>query len=88
MKEVELKDVKTKAAIRVPPGDRWVCVLDDIKSDFVFDSLTELLEYIFQANGDIRFYIHAREGCVYTVHDVEVEPPKVIEKRYSLYGEA
>jgi hypothetical protein len=53
----------------------------------VLESLTDLLEYVFQKEGNTQFYMDAREGYVYIV----VTEEKVIEpepdKKYSLYGE-
>ena len=86
MKQPEIikEEVKKRVAKRVPPGDRWT-PLDN--NTVVLESLTDLLEYVFQKEGNTQFYMDAREGYVYIV----VTEEKVIEpepdKKYSLYGE-
>ena len=82
--EVITEEVKVKVAKRVPPGDRWA-PLDN--SSVILDSLTDVLEYIYQKNGNTQFYMDAREGFTYVIQQeqkvIEPEP----EKKYSLYGE-
>ena len=82
--EVITEEVKVKVAKRVPPGDRW-SPLDN--TSVVLDSLTDVLEYIYQKNGNTQFYMDAREGFTYVINKekkvIEPEP----EKTYSLYGE-
>jgi hypothetical protein len=86
MKEPEVitEEVKVKVAKRVPPGDRWT-PLDN--TSVILDSLTDVLEYIYQKNGNTQFYMDAREGFTYVIQTekrvIEPEP----EKKYSLYGE-
>ena len=82
--EVITEEVKVKVAKRVPPGDRWT-PLDN--SSLVLDSLTDVLEYIYQKNGNTQFYMDAREGFTYVINKEEkvIEPEP--EKTYSLYGE-
>ena len=82
--EVITEDVKVKVAKRVPPGDRWT-PLDN--SSLVLDSLTDVLEYIYQKNGNTQFYMDAREGFTYVIKQEEkvIEPEP--QKSYSLYGE-
>ena len=86
MKEAEVitEEVKVKVAKRVPPGDRWT-PLDN--TSVVLDSLTDVLEYIYQKNGNTQFYMDAREGFTYVIKTEEkvIEPEP--EKKYSLYGE-
>ncbi len=55
--EVITEEVKVKVAKRVPPGDRW-SPLDN--TSVVLDSLTDVLEYIYQKNGNTQFYMDAR----------------------------
>ena len=43
------EEVKTKVAKRMPPGDRWQ-PLDN--STVLLESLTDVLEYVYQKNGD------------------------------------
>jgi len=50
---------KVRVATRVPPGDHW-SPLSDI--ELVFDSLTDILEHIYQEQGNTQFYMDAREG--------------------------
>jgi hypothetical protein len=82
--EVITEEVKVKVAKRVPPGDRWT-PLDN--SSMVLDSLTDVLEYIYQKNGNTQFYMDAREGFTYVIKQEEkvIEPEP--QKSYSLYGE-
>ena len=86
MKEPEVitEEVKVKVAKRVPPGDRWT-PLDN--NSVILDSLTDVLEYIYQKNGNTQFYMDAREGFTYVIQREErvIEPEP--EKKYSLYGE-
>ena len=85
-KEIQIKEeeVKTKVAKRVPPGDRWSPVDN---STVLLESLTDVLEYVYQKEGKTQFYMDAREGYVYVVKTEEkvVEPEP--DKKYSLYGE-
>ena len=76
--------MKELKATRVPPGDRW-SPLDN--TSVVLDSLTDVLEYIYQKNGNTQFYMDAREGFTYVINKEEkvIEPEP--EKTYSLYGE-
>ena len=82
--EVVTEEVKIKVAKRVPPGDRWT-PLDN--TSVILDSLTDVLEYIYQKNGNTQFYMDAREGFTYVIQQEEkvIEPEP--EKKYSLYGE-
>ena len=82
--EVITEEVKVKVAKRVPPGDRWT-PLDN--SSLVLDSLTDVLEYIYQKSGNTQFYMDAREGFTYVIKQEEkvIEPEP--QKSYSLYGE-
>jgi hypothetical protein len=82
--EVITEEVKVKVAKRVPPGDRWT-PLDN--TSVILDSLTDVLEYIYQKNGNTQFYMDAREGFTYVIQQEEkvIEPEP--EKKYSLYGE-
>jgi hypothetical protein len=82
--EIVKEEVKKRVAKRVPPGDRWT-PLDN--NTVVLESLTDLLEYVFQKEGNTQFYMDAREGYVYIVATEEkvIEPEP--EKKYSLYGE-
>ena len=82
--EVVTEEVKVKVAKRVPPGDRW-SPLDN--NSVILDSLTDVLEYIYQKNGNTQFYMDAREGFTYVIQREErvIEPEP--EKKYSLYGE-
>ena len=76
------EEVKIKVAKRVPPGDRW-SPLDN--TTVVLESLTDVLEYVYQKQGNSQFFMDAREGYVYVIDTEE----KVIEpeptKTWSLY---
>ena len=82
--EVVQEEIKTRVAKRVPPGDRW-SPLDN--TTVVLESLTDVLEYVYQKQGNSQFFMDAREGYVYVIDTEE----KVIEpeptKTWSLYGQ-
>ena len=82
--EVITEEVKVKVAKRVPPGDRWTPLGN---ASLVLDSLTDVLEYVYQKNGNTQFYMDAREGFTYVIKQEEkvIEPEP--QKSYSLYGE-
>ena len=82
--EIVVEEKKIKVAKRVPPGDRWT-PLDN--ETVILDSLTDVLEYVYQKEGHTQFYMDAREGFAYIVSTEEkiIEPEP--EKKYSLYGE-
>ena len=82
--EIVKEEIKVKVAKRVPPGDRW-SPLDN--ETVILDSLTDVLEYVYQKQGITQFYMDAREGFVYIVDTEEkvIEPEP--EKKWSLYGE-
>jgi hypothetical protein len=78
------EEIKTKVARRMPPGDRW-SPLDN--TTVLLESLTDVLEYVYQKQGNSQFFMDAREGFVYVIDTeekiVEPEPTKI----WSLYGE-
>jgi|TARA_A200000159_G_scaffold58360_1_gene53846 hypothetical protein len=82
--EVVKEEIKVKVAKRVPPGDRW-SPLDN--ETVILDSLTDVLEYVYQKQGVTQFFMDAKEGFTYIIQQEE----KVIEpeptKTWSLYGE-
>ena len=82
--EVIQEEIKTRVAKRVPPGDRW-SPLDN--TTVLLESLTDVLEYVYQKQGNSQFFMDAREGFVYVIDTeekiVEPEPTKI----WSLYGE-
>lgn len=78
------EEIKTRVAKRVPPGDRWTPVDN---STLVLESLTDVLEYVYQKKGKTQFYMDAREGYVYIVDKEEVVIEPEPEKKWSLYGE-
>lgn len=82
--EVIQEEIKTRVAKRVPPGDRWT-PLDN--STVVLESLTDVLEYVYQKQGNSQFFMDAREGFVYVIDTEEkiIEPEPT--KTWSLYGE-
>ena len=85
-KEIQIKEeeVKTKVAKRVPPGDRWAPLSN---TTVLLDSLTDVLEFVYQDMGKTQFYMDAREGYVYIVDKEEIIIEPEPEKRWSLYGE-
>ena len=56
--EIVKEEIKVKVAKRVPPGDRW-SPLDN--ETVILDSLTDVLEYVYQKQGITQFYMDARE---------------------------
>ena len=85
-KELEIvkEEIKTKIAKRVPPGDRWQ-PLDN--PQVTLQSLTEVLEYVYQKTGNTQFYMDAREGFTYIIDTEERVIQTEPEKKWSLYGE-
>jgi len=79
------EEIKTKVAKRIPPGDRW-SPFDN--STLVLESLTDVLEYIYQKKGKTQFFMDAREGFVYIVDTEEVMIEPEPDKKWSLYGES
>jgi len=53
----------------------------------ILESLTDVLEYIYQKKGKTQFYMDAREGFVYIVDTEEVVIQPEPERKWSLYGE-
>ena len=82
--EVIQEEIKTRVAKRVPPGDRW-SPLDN--TTVLLESLTDVLEYVYQKQGNSQFFMDAREGFVYVIDTEEkiIEPEPT--KKWSLYGE-
>ena len=72
--------MKVLALRRVPPGDRWT----DVEDDVMMDNLTDALNHIFKREGVTNFQIEAANGEVYMLTDEK--EPEVIRK-YSIYGE-
>jgi hypothetical protein len=82
--EIVKEEIKTKIAKRVPPGDRWQ-PLDN--PQVTLQSLTEVLEYVYQKTGNTQFYMDAREGFTYIIDTEERVIQPEPEKKWSLYGE-
>lgn len=82
--QIKKEEIKTTVAKRVPPGDRW-SPLDN--ETLILESLTDVLEYIYQKFGNTQFYMDAREGYVYIVDTEEIVIEPEPEKKWSLYGE-
>lgn len=80
----ETREVKVLVANRFPPGDRWK---PTDNSSIVLESLTEVLQYVYEKNGNTQFFLDAKQGTVSLIATevikIEVEP----EKQWSLYGE-
>jgi len=87
MSKIVIKETKTEAARRVPPGDRWSCVFDGADSSIIFESLTDTLQYIFQETSSTKFFMNSKEGFVYIINTKEEVVKPVPKKTYSLYGE-
>ena len=82
--EIIKEEIKVKVAKRVPPGDRWSPLDNDT---IILESLTDVLEYVYQKKGITQFYMDAREGYTYiiTTEEKVIEPEPT--KKWSLYGE-
>lgn len=76
-------ETKVKVFTRKPPGDRWVEVGKE--DGTVYVTLTEALEYYYQATGTKQYYIDASEGAVYVVAEVPDKPQP--PKKFSIYGD-
>ena len=79
---MEYIEQKTHVLERVPPGDRWKPVG---RTDLVFDSLTDGLEWCFQQTGCRDYHLAAFDGAVYSIDKVEKKPEPI--KTFNLYGE-
>lgn len=79
---MEYIEQKTHVLERVPPGDRWKPVG---RTDLVFESLTDGLEWCFQQTGCRDYHLAAFDGEVYSIDKVEKKPEPV--KTFNLYGE-
>ena len=79
---MEYIEQKNHVLERVPPGDRWKPVG---RTDLVFDSLTDGLEWCFQQTGCRDYHLAAFDGEVYSIDKVEKKPEPV--KTFNLYGE-
>ena len=66
--EVKVEEKKIKVAKRVPPGDRWM-PLDN--ETVLLESLTDVLEYIYQKEGVTQFFMDDREGFTYIIQKEE-----------------
>ena len=82
--EVIQHEVKRVVGKRVPPGDRWSPIDNET---ILLDSLTDLLEYVFQKKGITQFFMDAREGYTYIVETEEEVVQPEPTKTWSLYGE-
>jgi len=82
--EIIKEEIKTKVAKRVPPGDRWQ-PLDN--PQVTLQSLTEVLEYVYQKTGNTQFYMDAKDGYTYIIDTEERVIQPEPEKKWSLYGE-
>ena len=82
--EIVKEEIKVKVAKRVPPGDRWSPFDNET---VILDSLTDVLEYVYQKKGITQFYMDAREGYTYVIETEEKVIAPEPTKKWSLYGE-
>ena len=80
----QIKEVNILIAQRVPPGDRWSLINEDI----IHKSLTETLEAHFQKTKEpCEFRLAPLKGELYMIttkeETVKVEPPK----KFNIYGD-
>lgn len=78
------EEVKVPVANRFPPGDRWKPISNP---EVVLESLTDVLEFVYQKTGQTQFFMDAKKGITYIIETEEKELPAPIVKRYSLYDE-
>ena len=83
-KQTKIEEIKVKVARRFPPGDRWKPLDNDT---VVLETLTDVLQYVYEKQNVTQFFMDAREGYVYIIateeQEIIPEPPKT----FSLYGE-
>lgn len=82
-----IKEIKTLALRRVPPGDQWE---DANERSEIFQSLTQGLEYLFQkSKGKItEFHLSSFKGEIYSVsHEEEPDPEPEPRQKFTMYGE-
>jgi hypothetical protein len=80
----QIKETNVLIAQRVPPGDSWSLIGEDI----VHKSLTEALEAYFQKTKEpCEFRLAPLKGELYMIttkeETVKVEPPK----KFNIYGD-
>jgi DNA topoisomerase VI subunit B len=80
----QIKEINVLIAQRVPPGDGWSLIGEDI----VYKSLTETLEAHFQKTKEpCEFRLAPLKGELYMIttkeETVKVEPPK----KFNIYGD-
>lgn len=79
-----IEKVLVKVAKRVPPGDRWSLTSKPVDT---YDSLTEMLQYLYELYKTTEFHVDAGKGliCIYRTEEVEVKAES--PKEFSLYGD-
>lgn len=80
----QIKEVNILIAQRVPPGDRWSLINEDI----IHKSLTETLEAHFQKTKEpCEFRLAPLKGELYMIttkeETIKQDPPK----KYNIYGD-
>ncbi len=84
--ETKIEEKKVLIANRVPPGDKWR--LADEPNGEVHPNLTDTLEaYMAKTGFKGHYRLEPLQSKLYAIDAKEVEIPKPVEKRYSIYGE-
>ena len=82
--ETKIVEQNVLIAERVPPGDKWRL----IGEKEVHPSLTDALEaYMAKTGFKGNYRLEPLQSKLYAIDAKEVEIPKPVEKRYSIYGE-
>jgi hypothetical protein len=85
MAEFETVEQKQLIAERVPPGDRWRLIGDNV----TYESLTNTLEAYFQKTKfNKAFYLDPIGSALYAVDRVEVEIEQEPIKTFDFYGDS
>jgi hypothetical protein len=80
----ETKLIEELIAQRVPPGDRW-SLLDE---DVVYNSLTDTLEAYYQkAQKVCDFKLSPRKGELYSLIEKTIEIQAPPPKKFNMYGD-
>tara|TARA_Y100001973_G_C5195094_1_gene333657 strand:+ start:2457 stop:2732 length:276 start_codon:yes stop_codon:yes gene_type:complete len=84
--KTKIEEKKVLIANRIPPGDKWR--LADEPNGKIHKNLTDALEAYMQKT-DFRghYRLEPLESKLYAINAKEVEVPKPVVKRYSIYGE-
>ena len=84
--KTKIQEKNVLIARRVPPGDKWR--LADEPNGKIHQNLTDALEaYMTKTGFQGNYRLEPLESALYAINAKEVEIPKPVVKRYSIYGE-